>query len=256
MQKKIYFIADAHLGLGTAKDSRERERKLVRWLDFVKRDASAVYLMGDILDFWFEYKNVVPRGFNRFFGKLAELTDEGIEIHWFIGNHDIWIFDYIPDELGVIVHKKPEEIDFSGKKFFLAHGDGLSGESKSFRFFRFLFHNRICQKLFACIHPRWAIALGHIWSGTWRKSFKECKDDKNFPHSRKDNAHLDRLVAFSKEYLKKRPDVHFFVYGHRHIMLNSMIAEKSRVIILGDWIKYFSYGVFDGADFEIRVFED
>ena len=237
MSKKIYFISDAHLGAG--KDSKERERKLVRWLDFIKHDALAVYMMGDMIDFWFEYKKVVPRGFNRFFGKLAELTDSGIEVHWFIGNHDTWMFDYIPNELGVIVHKKPEEIDLFEKKFFMAHGDGLPGDAGSFRR---IFHNRICQKLFACIHPRWAVGLAQIWS-RHHSRFGES------PYLGEENEYL---VIFSKEYLKKHPSVNFFVFGHRHIVLDLTIANNARFIILGNWINRFSYGVFDGENFEIR----
>ena len=246
MSKKIYFISDAHLEPDFDNDSKERERKLVRWLDFVKQDASAIYMAGDMIDFWFEYKKVVPRGFVRFFGKLAELTDSGIEIHWFIGNHDIWIFDYISDELGVIVHKKPEIINLFGKNFFIAHGDGLADDSKSFRIIRSIFHNRVCQLLFAGIHPRWGIGLAHIWTRHHRKTGHALpfSDEKNEP-----------LVAFSKEYLKKNPSVNYFIFGHRHILLDLNLTTDSRFIILGDWIRYFSYGAFDGENFTLRRFE-
>jgi len=240
MSKKIYFISDAHLGAG--KDSKEREQKLVRWLDFIKHDALAVYMLGDMIDFWFEYKKVVPRGFNRFFGKLAELTDSGIEVHWFIGNHDIWIFDYIPNELGVIVHKQAKEIVLFGKKFFLAHGDGLVGDFLSYRMTRIVFHNRVCQKLFACIHPRWAVELAQVWSNHHSR-FGES------PYLGEENEYL---ITFSKDYLKTNPSVNFFVFGHRHIVLDLPIAKNARVIILGNWIKRFSYGVFDGENLTLK----
>ncbi|MCL1942666.1 MAG: UDP-2,3-diacylglucosamine diphosphatase [Candidatus Azobacteroides sp.] len=245
--KKIYFASDAHLGARSIQNPKEHEKKLVRWLDFIKHDAAAVYFMGDMLDFWFEYKKTVPRGFVRFFGKLAELTDSGIEIHWFTGNHDIWIFDYIPKELGVIVHKKPEEIRLGEKNFFLAHGDGLADKSKSFKIVRSLFHNRFCQRLFSCIHPRWAIGMAHAWSNHSREN------GENIPYLGENN---EFLVLFSKEYLKTHPDIHFFIFGHRHILLDLMLAENSRIIILGDWISHFSYAAFDGENLSLLLFEN
>lgn len=246
-RNKIYFFSDAHLGAQTIDDPRKHELTLVRWLDSIKNDAHAIYMMGDILDFWFEYKKVIPRGFTRFFGKLAELTDAGIEVHWFIGNHDMWIFDYIPQELGVIVHKKPEEVDLNGKRFFLAHGDGLADESRLFRIIRSIFHNRFCQWLFSGVHPRWTIGLAHAWSKLSRKQ------GVNNEYLGEDN---EFLVTFSKDYLKKHPNINFFIYGHRHIVLDLMIAKTSRVIILGDWISHFSYAVLEGENLFVEFFEE
>lgn len=246
--KKIYFLSDLHLGARTLKNPRENERKVVRFLDSIKEEASAIYLMGDILDYWYEYKSVVPRGFTRFFGKIAELTDRGVQVHWFIGNHDIWIFDYLPDELGVKVHYAPEIIHLNGKIFYLAHGDGLGNISRSFRFIRFIFHNKICQRLYSAIHPRWTIAFAHRWSSHSRLN-GDCQE-----YCGENNEYL---VQYAKSYLEKSSThIDFFVFGHRHIMLDLMIRPDSRVIILGDWINYFSYAVFDGTSFYLTQFEE
>ncbi|WP_294176296.1 UDP-2,3-diacylglucosamine diphosphatase [uncultured Coprobacter sp.] len=245
--KKIYFLSDLHLGARTLKNPLENERRVVRWFDSVKEDASAIYLMGDILDYWYEYKTVVPRGFTRFFGKVAELTDKGIDVHWFIGNHDIWIFDYLPGELGVKVHYAPEIVDLNGKTFYLAHGDGLGDTPLTFRFIRSVFHNRLCQMLYSAIHPRWTVAFAHKWSSHSRQN-GNCKD-----YCGEDNEYL---VRYAKEYLEKSSvHIDFFVFGHRHIMLDLMIRRDSRVIILGDWINYFSYAVLEGDQMRLEQFE-
>ena len=167
---KIYFASDAHLGSNVLADSLVVEKRFVRWLDSIKHDAKALYLLGDIFDFWFEYKTVAPRGFTRFLGKISEMSDMGIEIHFFIGNHDIWFFDYLNKETGVIIHKKPYITEIEGKKFFLAHGDGLGDESKKFKLIRYIFHNKLCQILFASVHPRWGIGLAHFWSRSSRQN--------------------------------------------------------------------------------------
>ena len=244
---KIYFVSDAHLGSKLHGDSRETERKLCRWLDFVKTDAKAIYLLGDIFDYWFEYRYVVPRGFTRLLGKLGELTDAGIEVNFFIGNHDIWVTDYLQTECGVKVFRHPLVKDFNGKKFFLAHGDGLGDKSAAFRFLRGVFHNGYLRKIFSGIHPRWTIPLAHAWSSHSR--LKGGVED----YFGEDREHL---VLFAKEQLKAAPNINYFIFGHRHIMLDLAIAPQSRVIILGDWIRYFSYAVFDGADVKLLQFEE
>lgn len=268
---KIYFLSDAHLGSAWHKrkfksentlilpdankssyskdNSREHdiERKLCRWLDFVKKDAKAIYLLGDIFDYWFEYKYVVPRGYTRFLGKISELTDSGVEIHFFIGNHDIWIDDYFREECGMILHTEPLVMDFNGLKFFLAHGDGLGDNSVSFKILRSIFHNKVCRKLYAAIHPRWTMALAHKWSTHSRLT------GDTPPYLGEEKEHL---VLFAKEHLKIAPNINYFIFGHRHIMLDLMLSISSRVIILGDWLQYFSYGVFDGENFTLKVFEE
>ena len=244
--KKVYFISDVHLGAGTINNHLDHERRVVRFLDSIKHDASALYLLGDIIDFWFEYKTVVPRGFTRFLGKIAELTDMGVEVHWFTGNHDIWLFDYLPKEVGAIVHHKSITKEIMGKKFFLAHGDGLGDDSLGYKFMHRFFRNKLCQKLFSGIHPRWSVALAHYWSNKSRQS-NEC-----IPQFMGEDK--EHLLIFSRELLKKE-DYDYLVFGHRHIMLDMMLTKQSRVVILGDWINHFSYGVFDGEDFFLEQFE-
>ncbi|WP_459602790.1 UDP-2,3-diacylglucosamine diphosphatase [Dysgonomonas reticulitermitis] len=225
----------------------EVERKLCRWLDRVKQDASAIYLLGDIFDYWFEYKNVVPRGFVRFLGKIAEITDLGIEVHFFIGNHDIWVTDYLQKECGMIVHLQPLVKEIYGKKFFLAHGDGLGDDSTSFKVLRKIFHSKLCRIAYAAIHPRWTVGFAQRWSNHNRDN------DEMPPYFGEDKEHL---VLFAKDHLKKAPGFNFFIFGHRHIMLDLMLSSTSRVVILGDWINFFSYGVFDGENFSLEIFEE
>lgn len=246
MSKKIYFLADAHLGAKTHQDSLEAERKLCRWLDFVKMDADSIYLMGDIFDYWFEYKYVVPRGFTRLLGKLAEVSDSGVDVHFFIGNHDIWLTDYLSAECGMILHFEPLIVEIQGKKFFLAHGDGLGDDSKSFHFLRKLFHSKFLRKCFSAIHPRWTIPLAHAWSGSSREKggFMDYLGEDN-----------EYLIRYSKEKLEEVRDINYFIYGHRHILLNLAIAEQSSVVILGDWITLFSYAVFDGETLRLERWE-
>ena len=243
--KKIYFLSDAHLGAKMHKDSVEAERKLCRWLDFAKQDAQAIYLLGDIFDYWFEYKTVVPRGFTRVLGKLAEISDSGIEVHFFIGNHDIWLTDYLQTECGVIVHRKPLVADILGKKFFLAHGDGLADKSASFRFLRKLFHSKFLRFCFAAIHPRWTVSLAHVWSSKSRETGgiqDFLGEDKEY------------LIQFAKQEIVLQPDIDFFVFGHRHLLFDFPLNEKSRVINIGDWITLFSYAVFDGEEMRLERF--
>jgi UDP-2,3-diacylglucosamine hydrolase len=245
---KIYFASDLHLGSSTFEDPRTSEKRFVRWLDSIRTDAKALYLLGDIFDFWFEYKQVVPRGFTRFLGKIAEMSDSGIEIHFFTGNHDIWVFDYLPKETGVIVHKKPLLTEIDGKTFYLAHGDGLGDNSGSFKLIRWLFHNRFCQILFAAVHPYWGTGFGYIWS----KHSREKELAAPVAYLGEDKEHL---VLYSKEYLKNHPEVNYFIFGHRHILLDLMLTHTSRIMIVGDWLRYFSYAVFDGKELVLEQFE-
>ncbi|MDO5570977.1 MAG: UDP-2,3-diacylglucosamine diphosphatase [Bacteroidales bacterium] len=245
--EKIYFLSDAHLGSSTFSNPIEKEKKLVRFLDSIKDDAKELYLLGDILDFWYEFKNVVPRGFTRLFGKIAELTDKGVKVYWFTGNHDIWIFDYLPKEIGVIIHRQPIVKEINGKKFFLAHGDGLGDDSLSYKFMSRFFRNRFCQRIFTSIHPRWTVSFAHKWSAHSRLNGS---DYDSFLGEDKEH-----LVIFSKKILENN-DINFFIYGHRHIMLDLMIKKESRVVILGDWVNLFSYGVLEGDDFRLEQFEE
>ena len=238
--KNIYFLSDAHLGSLAIEHSRTQERRLVNFLDQVKDKAAAIYLLGDMFDFWYEFKTVVPKGYTRFLGKLSELTDMGVEIHFFTGNHDIWCDDYLEKECGLIIHKKPLTTELYGKEFYLAHGDGLGDPDKKFQFLRSLFHNKILQALFSCIHPRWSIAFGLNWAKHSRLKRENGKEPDYMGEDK------EYLVLYTKEYLKSHPDINYFIYGHRHIELDLQLSKTSRVLILGDWISLFTYAVFDG----------
>ncbi|MFH2143012.1 MAG: UDP-2,3-diacylglucosamine diphosphatase [Bacteroidota bacterium] len=241
-RKKIYFLSDVHLGLPDYKQSLVREKLLVKWLDEVSQDAAEIYLVGDIFDFWHEYKRVVPRGFTRLLGKIAEITDKGIPVHFFTGNHDIWIFDYLPLETGIILHKEKLVTEIYGKKFLIAHGDGLGPADKGFKRMKKVFTNSFAQWLFARIHPNFSIWVAHSWS---RKSrYKEEKKKEQFK-----GENSEWLVLYAK---KKLMESHYdyFIFGHRHITVKYKL-KKSTFINLGDWIYNFSYAVYDGNEIEL-----
>lgn len=236
----IYFLSDAHLGSLAIAHARTHERRLVRFLDSIKDKAEAIYLLGDMFDFWNEYRYVVPKGYTRFLGKLSELTDRGIEVHFFIGNHDIWTYGYLEQECGLIVHRKPITTELYGKVFFLAHGDGLGDPDNKFKLLRKIFHNPTCQRLFNAIHPRWGMALGLNWA---KHSRMKREAGKELPYLGEEKEYL---VQFTKNYMKAHDNIDYFLYGHRHIELDLMLSHKTRMLILGDWIWQFTYAVFDG----------
>ena len=240
LRKNVYFLSDAHLGSLAVEHRRTQERRLVRFLDSIKEKASAIYMLGDMFDFWNEYKYVVPKGFTRFLGKISELTDNGVEIHFFTGNHDIWMYGYLEEECGVIVHHKPITTDIYGKIFFLAHGDGLGDPDIKFQILRKIFHNSTCQKLFNAIHPRWGISLGLHWA---KHSRLKRPDGKEEPYK---GENKEDLIRFTKQYMQTHTNIDYFLYGHRHIELDLKLSKKSRMLILGDWIWQFTYAVFDG----------
>lgn len=244
----VYFLSDAHLGSRAIEHSRTQERRLVNFLDHIKDKADAVYLLGDMFDFWFEYKTVVPKGFTRFLGKISELTDRGVEVHFFTGNHDIWCGDYLERECGVILHRNPVTMEIHDKVFFLAHGDGLGDNDKKFKFLRGVFHNKVCQSLFAALHPRWGVNFGLAWA---KHSRLKRKDGKEPEYQGEAN---EPLICFAKEYLKTHPDVNYFMFGHRHIELDMFLNRDTRIMILGDWISQFTYAVFDGEHMFLEEF--
>ena len=223
--KNVYFLSDAHLGSLAIPHGRTQERRLVRFLDSIKEKAEAIYLMGDLFDFWNEYRYVVPKGYTRFLGKLSELTDQGVEVHFFVGNHDLWTYGYL---------------EILGKVFFLAHGDGLGDPDPLFRFLRRLFRNTFCQHLLNALHPRWGMSLGLNWA---KHSRMKRADGKEMPYLGEEKEYL---VRFTKAYMKEHQDIDFFIYGHRHIELDLLLSHKTRMLILGDWIWQFTYAVFDG----------
>ena len=238
--KNVYFLSDAHLGSLAIEHSRMQERRLVRFLDTIKNKAAAIYFLGDMFDFWDEYKYVVPKGYTRFLGKVSELTDMGVEVHFFTGNHDLWTYGYLHDECGMTVHTKPLTTEIGDKVFFLAHGDGLGDPDQKFRFLRRMFHNRVCQRLLNAIHPRWGMWLGLSWASHSRKKHDENGEPEYM------GEHKEHLVLFTKEYMKTHSDIDYFIYGHRHIELDLFLSRKCRMMIIGDWITQFTYVVFDG----------
>lgn len=250
-ETKIYFASDFHLGIPDRDSSLVREKKLIRWLDMVQQDAEAIYLMGDLFDFWFEYKNVVPKGYTRLFSKLAEITEKGISVHFFKGNHDFWAFDYLHEESGVTIHDDTQEIELKGRKFFLAHGDGLGPGDYGYKFLKKVFLSKFNQFLFRWLHPDIGIKMGLYFSRGSRISnmIKQDKDENFFETDK------EFLRIFSTETAKQNPEIDYFVFGHRHIPTIFNVSEKARCIILGDWVKHYSYGEFDGETFEIKYFE-
>lgn len=232
--KRIYFASDFHLGVPTYEESFIREKKIVAWLNHIEPTALEIFLVGDIFDFWFEYKYTIPKGFVRLQGKIAELTDKGIPVHIFTGNHDMWIFDYIPKELGVQLHRQPIERTFFGKKFLIGHGDGLGPGDRGYKFLKKVFENKFCQWCFARLHPNFGLMLANVSSRTSR-SATGMADEKFL------GVENEWLYLYCQEELKKS-HTDFFVFGHRHLPLDLTIQETtSRYINLGDWLQYFTY---------------
>lgn len=240
--KKVFFLSDAHLGSLAIEHGRTQERRLVNFLDQIKDQAEAIYLLGDIFDYWYEYRYVVPKGYTRLLGKISELTDRGVEVHFFTGNHDIWCRDYFEKECGMTLHREPLTTEILGKEFYLAHGDGLGDPDKKFKLLRAIFHSHFLQVLFSAIHPRWTMPIGLEWA---KHSRLKRKDGKEPPYMGEDREYL---VRYTKEYLKEHPDINYFIYGHRHIELDLPVGKDARMLILGDWISQFTYAVFDGED--------
>ncbi len=240
---KTYFVSDIHLGAPALGDNKEREIRFVGWLDEIKRDAEQIFLLGDIFDFWFEYKKVVPRGFIRTLGKIAEITDSGIPVHFFTGNHDVWVFDYLPRELGVIVHREPYRTEIGGKKFYIAHGDGLDKSDKGYLLLKKLFTNRGLQWIFSRLHPNFAFWLAHSWS---KKSRLSKGGGDQFKGMEKEG-----IVKYAREYIQNE-HVDIFVTGHRHLPMDLMLNDTTRFINTGDWITHFTYAVFDQKEIELK----
>jgi UDP-2,3-diacylglucosamine hydrolase len=245
--KKIYFASDFHLGVPNAESSLERERKVVRWLTSIEHDAHEIFLVGDIFDFWFEYKHAIPKGFSRLQGKIAELTDRGIPVHFFTGNHDMWMFDYFPKELGVTVSRSNVERVWNGKTFFIGHGDGLGPGDKWYKFMKKCFEARWTRWCFARLHPNFGIGMANFWS---RKS-RAATGDSDSKFLGEEN---EWLVIYCKEQLQEKHR-DYFVFGHRHLPMDIRLNETSRYINLGEWIHYTTYGVFDGKELMLEKFE-
>jgi len=244
--KKIYFLSDLHLGAPNHAASLERERKAVRFLESIRADAAEIFIVGDMFDFWFEYRHVVPKGYVRLLGKLAELTDSGIKIHFFVGNHDMWMNSYLQKELNIPVYFEPKKFVFNQKEFLIGHGDGLGPGDNGYKFMKKIFRNPVCQFLFGLLPPAIGMGMANFFS---RKSRESVADhDEVFLGEEK-----EWLIIYSKEVLAKK-HYDYFIYGHRHLPLD-LPLQNSRYINLGDWIRYFTYAVFDGETMELKTFE-
>ena len=244
---KIYFASDFHLGAPNYEESLIREKRIISWLDSIKADASHVYLVGDIFDFWFEYKESIPKGFIRFQGKLVELLDAGIQVEFFTGNHDMWMFDYFTKELGIPVHREPIELNLNGKSIYVGHGDGLGPGDYGYKFLKKVFSNKICQWLFARLHPNFGIGLANYSSRSSRAHTTGedvyLGDDKEWLH-----IYANDLLD-TKHY-------DYFVFGHRHLPIDKVLKNgKSKYINLGDWIVYNTYAVYDGDKIELKTYD-
>lgn len=244
MAGTYYFASDFHLGAPDKESSLEREKRIVAWLDEIKSDVTELFILGDVFDFWFEYKTVVPRGYVRLLGKLAELSDAGIPIHWFIGNHDMWIFDYLPEELNVTLHKNPIRRELNGKKLYIGHGDGLGPGDHGYKFIKKVFRAPLSQWLFARFHPNFGIGLADYFSSSSRKTSQE--SDKVFLG--KENEWL----AIYCEEISAEEDIDYFVFGHRHLPMRIRLDNGGEYLNIGDWITHFTYGKLNKEDFEIK----
>lgn len=243
---KIYFASDFHLGVPNYEQSLEREKRVVRWLEMVRHDADEIYLVGDVWDFWFEYQSAVPRGSVRLLGKLAELSDSGIKLHFFTGNHDLWTFGYLEKEIGMKVYRKPIQREINGKKYFIGHGDGLGPGDKGYKRMKKLFTNPLCQWLFARVHPNLSIGVGNYFSQ--RSRIANVDEDKKFLG---DNEWLTQYAHRKLE--EKHYD--YFIFGHRHLPLQIALNDQSTYFNLGEWIHYNSYGEITEDRFELKFFE-
>jgi UDP-2,3-diacylglucosamine hydrolase len=248
--KKIYFLSDFHLGAPNAVASLEREKKIVRFLDRIKNDAAQLFIVGDLFDFWYEYKTVVPKGYVRILGKLAEITDSGIPVHFFVGNHDMWMKDYLQTELNIPVYFEPAAFTFNGKRFLVGHGDGLGPGDHGYKFLKKVFRNPLCQWLFGILPPAIGVGVANYFSRKSRAKALAANTDAIFLGEEK-----EWLIIYCKEVLQK-DKYDFFVFGHRHLPIYFNLTESSLYVNLGDWLKYYSYAVFDGTSLQLEYYKD
>jgi len=242
--KNIYFASDFHLGLAAGSPPLERERMVVKWLNSILHNAKEIYLLGDIFDFWWEYKLVVPRGFTRFLGTIATITDSGIPVHYFTGNHDMWVSDYLSKECGMTIHTAPVTTIFNGKKFHLAHGEGLGTKSRGYKLLLSIFRNKPLRIMYSSLHPSIGVGIGHKWSlssrlgkGITKEFLGEEKED---------------LIRYAKSILET-DNVDYFLFGHRHLAMSWKLQSNAEIVFLGDWIKNGSYAQWDGENLTLRT---
>lgn len=244
--KKIYFASDFHLGVPDKGSSLARERKIVAWLESIRHDAHAIYLLGDLFDFWFEYKYTIPKGFIRFQGKLAELRDAGIPLYFFTGNHDMWMFDYFPSELQIMIYRQPQVLEINHHKLLVGHGDGLGPGDRTYKMLKQVFNSRWCQRAFSWLHPSVGMAIAHRWS----KSSRIANNKREESFSGEEN---EFLLIYCRE-MEKKAHHDFYVFGHRHLPLHLPVGDNSYYINLGEWVNYTTFGVYDGRQVELKTF--
>lgn len=248
MSTKIYFASDFHLGLDKPASSIEREKKIVHWLDQISTDAKAIYFLGDIFDYWYEYKHVVPKGYHRFLGKLLDLKEMGIEIYFFTGNHDVWMFDYFQKELNIPVYRDPIEISLQGKNLLLGHGDGLGPGDSGYKIIKKIFRNKLAQWSFSRLHPNLAIYI--------MKSLSQKSRDSQIAPENFLGAEKEWLVQYCEYYIKKRKKMDYFIFGHRHLALDYLLSDgTSRYINTGDWLNLFSYAVLENGELSLKYYK-
>lgn len=245
--KKIYFASDFHLGVPDHASSLAREKKIVRWLESIRHDAHTIYLMGDIFDFWFEYKHTIPKGYIRLQGKLAELRDAGIPIVFFTGNHDMWMFDYFSTELGIPIYRDPQVLQVGKHRLLIGHGDGLGPGDRTYKVIKKFFNSKVCQWLFARIHPNLGISIANFWSRESRIS--NMKREEKY-----EGKEGEFLWVYCTER-EKQEHFDYYIFGHRHLVLDLPIGNASRYINLGEWVHQSSYAVYDGTTVTLKAFE-
>ena len=242
--EKIYFASDFHLGTPNAASSLARENRIIAWLENISCDAKAIFLLGDQFDFWFEYKHMIPKGFSRFIGKLAELRDRNIPIYFFTGNHDMWMFDYFPNELGIPIVRGNMQLEINDKKFLIGHGDGLGPGDYKYKFLKLFFNSKICQRLFAFLHPWIGFSIATRWSKSSR--IANILKDEHFRGER------EHIWIFCEETERKQHH-DYYVFGHRHLVIEMPVGKASRYINLGEWVSNSTYAVFDGNELFLRT---
>ncbi|TDH24087.1 UDP-2,3-diacylglucosamine diphosphatase [Segetibacter sp. 3557_3] len=247
-ERQVYFFSDLHLGAPDYDKSLIREKKAVQFLETIKNSAAAIYIVGDLFDFWFEYKYVTPKGYVRLLGKLAEITDSGVPVYFFVGNHDMWMRGYFEKELNIPVYFEPLEVDINGRRLLIGHGDGLGPDDHGYKLLKKVFRNPFCQWLFGLLHPSWSIGLANYFSRKSRQ--KTGTADDVFLGEEK-----EWLIIYAREVLAKK-HVDYFIFGHRHFPIDHRLTDRSRYINLGDWITNFTYAVFDGQDITLKKWVD
>lgn len=243
--KKIYFLSDFHLGAPDAASSRTRELKIIQFLEEIRKDAAAVFLVGDMFDFWYEYRKVVPKGYVRLLGKLAELSDQKIPLHFFVGNHDMWMKNYFTQEMNMQVYFEPHDFLFNGEKFLVGHGDGLGPGDHGYKMIKKLFRNPAANWAFGVLPPWIGIGVANFFSRKSRQNTGNHEEvflgeDKEW------------LITYCREILKNK-HYDYFIFGHRHLPIDFRLNENSRYVNLGDWIRYFTYAVFDGQQLQLKT---